>query len=521
MYRLPNLRDSKEARLEVTLRAVSVTSPISAEDVVIGHDILSLISSAMYVEPMIIFRELIQNAADAIDDGINAGIMKPGDGLVELAIDAMHRRIVVRDNGAGIANEAFVTTMCAVGSSPKRGTKARGFRGIGRLVGLGYAQELAMRSRSRSDEYVMEALWDARLLRELLRSRQRAPLDEVVASVVKVTFREASENEPPHFFEIELRKVIRLADDRLLNAQVVERFLSEVAPVPFHPSFEQGSEISNILKQFGPHPVIDVRVNGSNALTRPYRNTMSIAASKAAHITDFEVIKVPAYDDGAAIAAVAWVARHEYLGALPRRLGVRGLRARIGNLQIGDERVFVEAFSEERFADWAIGEVHVYDDRVTPNGRRDAFEPSLHLSNLVGHLAVTGRDVARSARSSSIERRMERSLSSVQTALREYAKLLRTSPEAYALRDDLFSDVLQEMERARGRLVGPERRRWERRITGLQRQMDKARTITIRHPGRTGQRTMGRIDVLKALRTEIPGGLAIATALMKILAGND
>ena len=121
---------------------------------------------------------------------------------------------------------------------------------------------------------------------------------------------------------------------------------------------------------------------------------------------------------------------------MPRKLGVRGLRARIGNLQIGDERVFAEAFPEERFADWAIGEVHVYDERITPNGRRDAFEPSLHLSNLIGHLSITGRDVARAARSSSVERQMERSLSSVQTALTEYTRLLKRSQEAYALRDE-------------------------------------------------------------------------------------
>ena len=66
----------------MTLRAVSVTSNVSTEQVAIGHDILSLISSAMYVEPMIIYRELIQNAADAIDDAIASGILETGEGRV-------------------------------------------------------------------------------------------------------------------------------------------------------------------------------------------------------------------------------------------------------------------------------------------------------------------------------------------------------------------------------------------------------------------------------------------------------
>lgn len=502
----------------MTLRAVSFTTPVTTEHVAIGHDILSLISSAMYVEPMIIYRELIQNAADAVDDAIVSGLIKPGQGRVQLAIDPLHRRVVMRDNGIGVSNDRFVETMCAIGSSPKRGLKARGFRGIGRLVGLGYAQELVLRSRSNQAEHIKEAVWDARLLRDLLRARQKAPLDEVVAAVVKITERDAKKEEPAHFFEVELRKVVRLADDRLLNAAAVERFLSEVAPIPFHPEFSQGEAITQFLTQFGPYPTIDIRVNGSNVpLVRPYRDALPISKSKTAHIDSYEVVKIPAHD-GENIAAVAWIAQHEYFGAIPRRLGVRGLRARIGNLQMGDERVFAEAFPEERFADWAIGEVHIYDERITPNGRRDAFEPSLHLSNLVSHLAITGRDIAKAARSSSMERRMERGLSSVQIALKEYARLLKSSPEAYALRDVLFADVLAEMQKARRRLVGADRQRWEARIVEIERQMARAKAIKVDKHGRTTERSKGRLDVLRALRSEIPGGLSIATALLKLLA---
>lgn len=505
----------------MSLRAVSVTSPVSAEQVTVGHDILSLISSAMYVEPMIIYRELTQNAADAIDEAISNGTVKSGKGCVQLIIDPLHRQIAIRDNGIGVSNDAFVQTMCAVGSSPKRGSKARGFRGIGRLVGLGYAQELVLRSRSHADERVMEAVWDAKLLRDLLRSRLRAPLDEVIASVVKITSRDATKEEPSHFFEAELRKVVRLADDRLLNAPAVETFLSEVAPVPFHPDFSFGVDITEFLKVHGEYPLLDIRVNGSHTpLTRPYRDTVAITGSKIANISSFEKITIPAYDDGSKIAAVGWIAKHEYFGAIPRRLGVRGLRARVGNLQIGDDRAFAEAFPEERFSDWAMGEVHVYDERILPNGRRDAFEPSLHLSNLIGHLQVTGREVGRSARYSSVERRMERGLSAVQSALKEYTRLLKISPEAYALRDELFKDVLAEMEKARRRLVG-NRQHWEREIALLEKQMEKAKSVKVKHGLHMRERAKGRVEVLKELRTKIPGGLSIATTLLKILAEYD
>ena len=36
-------------------------------EIVVGKDVLELVSSAMYVDPMTVYREYIQNAADAVD----------------------------------------------------------------------------------------------------------------------------------------------------------------------------------------------------------------------------------------------------------------------------------------------------------------------------------------------------------------------------------------------------------------------------------------------------------------------
>ena len=57
--------------------AQSTTQAVAPEreDIVIGHDILGLISSAMYTEPLTVYRELCQNAADAIDEAVAAQIL--------------------------------------------------------------------------------------------------------------------------------------------------------------------------------------------------------------------------------------------------------------------------------------------------------------------------------------------------------------------------------------------------------------------------------------------------------------
>ena len=59
-----------------------------ANEVVIGKDILELLSSSMYVDPMAIYREYVQNAADSIDEARAAGQIVPdGSGEVKIDID--------------------------------------------------------------------------------------------------------------------------------------------------------------------------------------------------------------------------------------------------------------------------------------------------------------------------------------------------------------------------------------------------------------------------------------------------
>lgn len=114
--------------------------------IVIGKDVLELLSSSMYVDPMSIYREYVQNAADAIDQRATQ-VQGRSPGHIQIRIDPTERRIVIRDNGTGLRAAEFATRLINLGASTKRGTSARGFRGVGRLAGLGYCQELVFRSQ--------------------------------------------------------------------------------------------------------------------------------------------------------------------------------------------------------------------------------------------------------------------------------------------------------------------------------------------------------------------------------------
>jgi Histidine kinase-, DNA gyrase B-, and HSP90-like ATPase len=119
---------------------------------IIGKDVLELLSSSMYVNVLSVYREYIQNAADSIDAAKESGLISKGSGSVHLHLDQQRRVARIRDNGVGLRGNEFVERLVAFGASKKRGSRARGFRGVGRLAGLAYCQELIFRAKALEDK---------------------------------------------------------------------------------------------------------------------------------------------------------------------------------------------------------------------------------------------------------------------------------------------------------------------------------------------------------------------------------
>lgn len=378
------------------------------QPVFVGKDILELLSSSMYVDPMSFYREYIQNAADSVDLARSIGILSTR-GCVEVRIDPTARSVSLRDNGAGLGSAEFVHQLTALGGSKKRGTGFRGFRGIGRLAGLAFCQELVFRSRQMGETTVHEVRWDSREIRTLLRSGDVSQdLREVIAKGVQKREVPAG-NWPARFFEVELKGVIRYRDDRLLNEEAVYNYLAQVAPVAFHPDFEFGHQITTFLKEGGVRlGAIDVQLLGRGPVTRPHRNTVAMGKSGETRFHELRTIVTPSRDGG--IAALTWFLDHNYLGALPSGSFIEGWRVRSGDIQVGDNGLLQSLFPESRFNAWCVAETHVLDPRILPNGRRDQFEQNAHYFDLMNHLTPQAREVAQRCRSSSISRNLIRNI---------------------------------------------------------------------------------------------------------------
>jgi hypothetical protein len=213
---------------------------------------------------------------------------------------------------------------------------------------------------------------------------------------------ENADDPADHFFEITMHDVARHRQDMLLNEKLIAHYLAQVAPVPFSEDFSYGAQIEEMLSHFVDRVPVDLRIV-QDLVVRPYRDEIKVyGGPNKLKIDEIEVVQFADVDGE--VGAVGWMAHHEYVRSIHPNLGVRGLRARVGDLQVGESDLFDGCFKEPRFNAWTIGEIHVLDRRIVPNGRRDNFELNHHAYNLITQLGPIAAQIARRCRSASVAR---------------------------------------------------------------------------------------------------------------------
>ena len=365
-----------------------------------GAGLLGLVTAGMYDDPLAMYREYIQNAADAL-----AGNEVPGRARVDIAIDVTERRIRIRDNGPGLSRDEALERLLPIGRSGKILGIDRGFRGVGRLAGLAFAKTVSFTTRARENQAVTRITWHSDRLPEL--TSTESELEPAILDCVDVETLPGS-GYPEHFFDVELGHVARHSTGPLLNRDAVRNYIGEVCPVPMSTEFPFAEKIVGLFDGVETPLTLQVRLDGDpTPIERPYKESIWLSANKEADYTEFQAVRISSVD-GRGEAAVGWIAHSSYLGAIPKEQRVRGIRARVGNIQIGGEAVFDDLFAEERFNRWCVGELHILDPRIVPNARRDYFEPGPHLRNLENRLRPALRKISARCRAASKARNRDR-----------------------------------------------------------------------------------------------------------------
>ena len=80
---------------------------MNKQEYIFGANILENLTTGMYQDSKVIYREYIQNACDQIDKAVNSGLLQKGEGVIEIWLDHQSRTISIEDNATGIPAEDF------------------------------------------------------------------------------------------------------------------------------------------------------------------------------------------------------------------------------------------------------------------------------------------------------------------------------------------------------------------------------------------------------------------------------
>ena len=229
---------------------------------VIGKNILENLTTGMYTNAKVCYREYIQNACDQIDLAVEQGIISLEEAIVDIDIKVKEKYIRIHDNATGVKEANFIADLGDIANSNKISGKQKGFRGIGRLCGLAYCKILKFSTSYLGENIKSIMVCDAEKMRAMLSDAKKYTIDEVLSEIV--SFKTEKEDVDKHYFDVELIDVVDTAKD-LLNEDEVYDYLSFVAPVDYDNKFFNRSEIYKFVKDN--HLRLDryrIFVNGSD-----------------------------------------------------------------------------------------------------------------------------------------------------------------------------------------------------------------------------------------------------------------
>lgn len=349
-----------------------------------GANILENLTTGMYKSSQIIFREYIQNACDAIDKAISLSILKNNEDKIEIWIDAEKRLISIEDNGTGISENEFETTLQSIAQSDKQIDSEKGFRGIGRLCGLAYCRELVFSTTAKNENIISIMRIDAKKLRSRFYGKIKYTAQEVLDNVITVEKIFSDKVKDEHWFKVEMID-INPENEVLLNETAIKNYLSFVAPVEYKNYFSFASKIYEHATTL--NFKIDeykVYLNGGQ-IVKKYKTDFKTSKG---HDEIFDVSFHDLYDKDNNLIAWLWIGLSKFKGVIEPDSIMRSIRLRKGNIQIGDADTLQNLFSEERGIHYFIGEVFVIDRNLIPNSQRDYFIENIELKNFEDALST-------------------------------------------------------------------------------------------------------------------------------------
>ena len=373
-------------------------------EVQVGKYTLESLTTGMYSDPKIVYREYIQNSVDSLENAVRQGIIEQSSMRIDIIVSEENSRISIRDNGTGIKSSETQATLMNVGNSKKRNANNRGFRGIGRLGGMSYCDTLIFSTSYEGENCKTIVTFDCKTLKKLLVPGQYEDLSlsDVLGKITTIEVQ--PEKTEKHYFVVEMENVSGSSD--LLNIDAAKSYISQVAPLPYQTRhFIYISQLKEFLKDHGygleEFPIfVGEEESDLEPVYKPNKSRFRADRNKK---TVDEISSMAYFDvtiDGE-LYALGWHGNCGWYGFLSDR-EISGFRVRKGNILIGDSKTLNGIFKESRFNGWTQGEIFIVTDKLVPNARRDDFEQNEAYYQLIDTLSTgVAVDIARAIREAS------------------------------------------------------------------------------------------------------------------------
>ncbi|MDR1980274.1 MAG: ATP-binding protein [Tannerellaceae bacterium] len=321
----------------------------------------------MYDDARFVYREYVQNAADQIDLAKREKLYQSdNEACIYIQIDKNAKTVIIEDNATGIKSQEVLPLLGNIAQSTKNKYEDKGFRGIGRLGGLGYCDKLTFETSFYGEEAKSIMIWDAKLLKKIINDDSvKIDAAELISIITDYSFQ--NENEEEHYFKVTMEGV---ENEELLDVEKVRDYLSMVAPIPFASHFTHRYKIYEEAQQN--NVILDeykLLLNGEQ-LFKGYKNTIYDNNKEFCKIIDIRFFEA-FYKDS--LLYWGWYGISQDMHQIPDENKERGIRLRKSNIQIGLENR-LDVYHREKLGNrYLVGEVHAINKELTPNARRDFF----------------------------------------------------------------------------------------------------------------------------------------------------
>jgi len=362
-----------------------------------GLRLLETLTSALYDNPIVLFREYVQNSVDAYNRALDDNLEPIKNFKIDINIDDKNRTIIVIDNGYGISEKLFLTKMTDIGVDSKSDLSSQiGFRGIGRLSAIPFCKNLIFNNKPKGSQNILVFTWNGDKFNDMLAKNSKIELSKAFEKITTFTSIKYEGSINDHFFKVVIENYNEEIKE-LVQQNDLKKQLSSLLPLKYDPKFTFQEEIKRKYKKLLNGELDQTAYNitlNSDLLFKPYLNDNILEAG-----INFWELKFPKTVDGVDEPfGLLWFTFNRRIIANPIDQPY-GILVRSKNMLMGDNNSLVNIIFRNKPDGYisthreltqtlqgVYGEMLIYSTRFKDNARRDWFkldESSIVLRNII------------------------------------------------------------------------------------------------------------------------------------------